>query len=592
MNNLIYQKRQHEYMDERKQLLDKESKCRFCQKQGFLFWDKICGDYELSQQEKRLNEKMDEIRAAERTASYKDNKTYPAAMPFYSIKEKIQSSPLFEVFRQMPKGALLHVHSSAALSSEGFRELLLEWEAQHPAQNNIKESPPQALYVLWNEPLPVHWTKGTLFYQWFLNSYKGKDLAELLASCVPLNQVIADSAFWDGLMFTSRINTESYRWTELNAMFSRTSGLLEDKDFYRKYHRRFFQECIDDKIDYVEMRSGLASLHRDTPNALFQSVLAHPDYDWKNHFYFEEMNAPDGIQDTQFMDILQEELEEVQKSREGKNFNLRLILNARRDLDPSKPKEYAKLMDKLNSAILYHCGTNYKKYHDFVIGFDFVSEEDQGYPTAAYSEFIYGTAAQINYEDPQETDNWKMRFEENQIALNRPRIEQIDFYLHDGESTWSSNSNVIDACIASRYRIGHGFNLINHPAVTDTLTFGCYGSQAYFPILEICPVSNQLLMYYPDLRCHPALALMRQGVQCVICSDDPQMFGNGGLSYDFWMAYMGFGIDLLDIKRLVFNAHFAKSNYQKTTADEVFKRQWDDFVDQALNILRLLIKNV
>lgn len=588
MDNLIYQWQQPGYTEKKKTLLDKASKCRFCQKQGFSFWNETCGSYKLSDQENKLNEKMETIRAAERTASCEGDKKkiYPAAIPFYSIKEDIKRSTLFKVFQNMPKGSLLHVHSSAALSPEGFRDLLEQWGYWHPAQSSIKESHSQALYVLWNEPVPSKWQKGTLFYQWFLNEYTGNDSLELFASCVPLNQVIEDETFWQMLIFTNRVENSPCRWDELNAMFSRTSNLLEDIDFYREYHRRFFLECIDDKIDYVEMRSGLATLHSDTTNKLFRSVLSHPDYNWQKHFYFRELNAPNGVQDTKFMDILQEELKKVQKSEVGKNFNLRLILNARRDLNPKNPKEYTKLLDKLNSAILFHCGTNYQKYNDFVIGFDFVSEEDRGYSTEDYIKLIYHSTLQLFHDNPEAAEIWEKPFTDNNIKLSYPRLQLIDFYLHDGESTWSGNSNVIDACLASRYRIGHGFNLINHPAIANALTFGCDGSQAYFPILEICPISNQLLMYYPDLRCHPALALMRQGVQCIICNDDPQMFGNGGLSYDFWMAYIGFGIDLLDIKRLVFNAHFAKSGYKKTTADEEFKKQWDNFVNQALEILQ------
>lgn len=582
MENLVYRKCQNEYAMEKKLLSEKAAKYRFCQKQGFPLWERICGNYELSENEKRLNECMERFRTAERAASCErdEKKTYPAAMPFYSAKEYIANSPLFKMFRKMPKGALLHVHSSAALSSEGLRALLGDWNIQYPAQRNIRESPEHALYVLWSDPVPEKWQKGTLFYQWFLDRYQEADLDQLFASCVPLGEVLEINAFWEMLAFTDHVEKNPSRWEELNAMFSRTSNLLEDKEFYRLYHKWFFRECIDDKIDYVEMRSGLASFHDDISNADFQPVLAHHSYDWRRHFYFQEMNALNGVQDTRFMDILQDELVKVQQSEEGRNFNLRLILNARRNLDPAKPAECVKLLDKLNSAILFHNGKNYKKYHDFVIGFDFVSEEDRGCSTEAYHELIYGSALQM--PDTESAEAWKSLFLDNQIGGNQPRIQLIDFFLHDGESTWSNNSNVVDACIASRYRIGHGFNLINHPVVAQTVSFGKDGCLSYFPMLELCPISNQLLMYYPDLRCHPALALMRQGIQCVICNDDPQMFGNGGLSYDFWMAYMGFGIDLLDIKRLVFNAYYARSGYTQKNMDAEFTAQWENFVSQAL----------
>lgn len=584
MENMVYQQDLKRYTEKKNLLLDKSNKSRFCQRQFLPLWEGASGSFTLTEQEKQLNETMENLRKKEReNACYGDNKKiYPAAQPFYAVKDHIISSPLYQIFRLMPKGALLHVHSSAALSPEGLIALFENWNIKFPSQRNITQSPMQSLYVLWNDPIPVKWQKGTLFYQWFLTQYTQEDKDVLLKSCVPLGEVLAEPAFRAMLTFTENVESCPYRWESLNAMFSRTANLFEDKEFYREYHKYFFLECLDDNIEYVEMRSGFASFYNTSApaNQIFQSVLAHPDYQWQSHFYFQELNAQNGIQNPDFLDILLTEIASIQKTTEGQNFNLRVILNARRDLNPEDTTQCTKLLDKLNSAILFHAGEQYKKYHDFVIGFDFVSEEDRGYSTSAYHSLIYGAAMQMPL--PKDSQYWIDLFQDNVICPSKPRIQLIDFYLHDGESTWSDNANVVDACIASHYRIGHGFNLIHHPYITESILFNKDSCGTYFPMLELCPISNQLLMYYPDLRCHPALSLMRQGIQCVICNDDPQMFGNGGLSYDFWMAYMEFGIDLLDIKRLVFNAYYAKSNYEKS--DFRILAQWEHFIEQALEI--------
>ena len=72
---------------------------------------------------------------------------------------------------------------------------------------------------------------------------------------------------------------------------------------------------------------------------------------------------------------------------------------------------------------------------------------------------------------------------------------------------------------------------------------------------SVCPISNQMLRYFPDIRNHYALMLMKMGVPCVIANDDPQILGNPGLSYDFWEMFMASDGGLMMLKGLVFTAY-------------------------------------
>ncbi len=470
---------------------------------------------------------------------------YPGADMFCRQKEFIERSVLFEVFREMPKCSLLHIHNAAALSTDGFISLLKDWAKSCDEGTGL--APIYIVVKPGGSKIP-----GTLLYN---PDDQLQPFCESLSAFFKIQG--AEEALKNLISFSygDRAEGISYIWDEFNEIFKRTGALLENSDFYYYYHYRAFMEMIEDRIEYTELRCSFTPFWdlENTPQSF-------------EPWNLEEWNAATGTwicRNIPFLDKLTEAANAARNDWNKTNpdderkFSIGVILSARRDLNvfdtASVKNQGDKLLMKMDAAISMLGNPNYSK---LIKGFDLVSEEDRG-------EMSYPLFSKGAYEAPGSgyTENgnivnaaaWQARSGYGE----KLRIQLLDFYLHDGESLWAQNDNMYDADVICPHRIGHGFNLAKYPALTEIMASRAQANdpEPAEPFLEICPISNQMLRYFTDLRAHSAYELMKSGIQCVLGNDDPMILGNPGLSYDFWEAYVGMELDMNEIKGLVFNAY-------------------------------------
>lgn len=194
-------------------------------------------------------------------------------------------------------------------------------------------------------------------------------------------------------------------------------------------------------------------------------------------------------------------------------------------------------------------------YPNFVAGFDLVGQEDLGRPLAEF------------------------------VPLLKNISDKIDFFFHAGETKWygeSTDLNLIDAILLGTKRIGHGYALLKHPMALEMIKRRDIG-------IEINPISNQVLKLVDDLRNHPACAFIAQGYPIVVSNDDPGLWGSKGLSYDWYVTFVGMtsrNTDLRFLKKLALNSYVynAMNEAEKKRAIGQWEIEWNNFINRTLEM--------
>lgn len=183
-----------------------------------------------------------------------------------------------------------------------------------------------------------------------------------------------------------------------------------------------------------------------------------------------------------------------------------------------------------------------QNFPELFSGYDLVAQEDLGRPlTDLAPELLW--------------------FQSQMESLNL----QMPFFFHAGETLGDGNatdSNLFDALLFKARRIGHGFSLFKHPALMDL-------AKKQNVMVEVCPISNEVLRLNTNILHHPLPAMIAHGVPVAISNDDPAILGQDspGLSYDFYQTIQGF--DNIGLGGLVSDNIFPASHSRANSVQRV-----------------------
>lgn len=407
---------------------------------------------------------------------------FPLARPL------ISNTTLWKIVKRMPKGALLHAHLSAMLPYEKIIEILIQTEgmvisASQPLDTDAAKQNATITFAHNNDTLSSTETKI--------------DTADYTPNTqIPVKTVAAtftggEAGFVDFIKSKTTISPEdSIRhelgvdeiWRKFQACFGPTDTMIQYEPVVRKFYQRLFEDLASDGINWVEIRSGG-----------FSEKLVHDG----NEDVDPDLDA--------WWHVLVEEIDNFKATELGKNF-----LGVRIIWSDARIKNRAAITKSMKIAL-----QRKQNFPELFSGYDLLAQEDLGRPLSDLAPELV----------------W---FRQQTEALNLT----IPYFFHAGETLGDGNStdsNLFDAVLFNTRRIGHGFSLYKHPNLIRQVI-------EQHVMVEVCPISNEVLRLNSDILHHPLPAMIAHGIPTAISNDDPAILGQdvAGLSYDFYEAIQAF----------------------------------------------------
>ncbi|KAK1217396.1 hypothetical protein PQX77_019936 [Marasmius sp. AFHP31] len=494
----------------------------------------------LSAVEIEADQIIRKIRAAEANSIW--NLDYPSVphpfpgMEFLTGREIIVKTKLFKILTKMPKGGLLHAHLDGTVNVSVLLRLALKHRAIHVrtpeslTTQNIKTVLPQFCALPEKE-----YSKNALgltetTYQpnsWVPIQVAREQFHPELGGPEGFDRWVTKALTIDPSEAYGTHNTSTKIWLKFGSTFLVGGGLVRYAPIIEEYIKEFFLTSIEDGISYVEPRI----------NFMYKNIIAA-----------DGTPVPQRELVAIFDRVIGEVKEEMkQRGREGEFVGARIIYSTVRFCTNEELEWY------LNDCIALK-----KEFPHLIAGFDLVGHEDALHPLIYYAESL-------------------LRFPQMQKEAG----VDIPFIFHAGETLGDgtvADMNLYDAILMGTKRIGHGFSLVKHPKLMEI----CKERDI---AVEVCPISNEILRLTSSMCTHPLPVLLNNGIHVALCSDDPSVFGNMGLTFDYFQV-----LAASELTGLIQLSEMAKDSIKYSTLEtsakeealDLWQRQWQKFVEYVV----------
>ncbi|KAI0340075.1 Metallo-dependent hydrolase [Trametopsis cervina] len=453
-----------------------------------------------------------------------DTHLFPG-MAFLTAREIITQTDLFKIMNKLPKGALLHAHLDATVNAEVLLRLALRHPALHVRTTGLLTTTtissllpefhafPQSEWSSLTSLTASSYASGT----WIPLQTARENFDKTLGGPQGFDKWVISAITISPAEAYKTHNTTAKIWEKFTSTFRTAGPLIHYLPVWRDYVREFFLSSIEDGISYLEVRI----------NFLFRFIYGEDG----------EENVSHSTMLSEYDRILEEIKRDMRdQGREDEFIGSKIIYSTIRFIPPEELEWY-----------LEDCIALKQQFPHLIAGFDLVGHEDSLHPL-------------IDYIEPLT----KFIHRQKELGIEIPFIFHAGETLGDGTP---ADVNLYDAILLGTKRIGHGFSLIKHPHLMEI----CKEKSI---AVEVCPISNEILRLTSSMPMHPLPALINHGVPVTLCSDDPAVFGNMGLSFDFFQVLVS-----SEISGLITMKELARNSFKYSSLDEPDKRQataaWD-----------------
>ncbi|KAI0819073.1 Metallo-dependent hydrolase [Irpex lacteus] len=453
-----------------------------------------------------------------------DTHLFPG-MAFLTARDIITQTQIFKIMSKLPKGALLHAHLDATVNVEVLLRLALRHPALHVRSpvalttETISSTKPEFKALQQPEWSSVSSLTGSSYAlgEWVPLQVARQNFAKELGGPEGFDKWIVSAVTISPAEAYRTHNTTAKIWEKFQGTFRTTAPLIHYLPVWRDYVREFFLSSIADGISYLEVRI----------NFLYRLIFSEA----------AQENVSHSTLLAEYDRILNEVKQQLKdEGREDEFVGSKIIYTTIRFIPPEELEWY-----------LDDCIALKQEFPHLIAGFDLVGHEDSLRPLTDYLVPL-------------------TKFVQKQKDLG---IE-IPFIFHAGETLGDGTNadvNLYDAILLGTKRIGHGFSLIKHPKLMEI----CKEKDI---AVEVCPISNEILRLTSSMPMHPLPALINHGVPVSLCSDDPAVFGNMGLSFDFFQVLVA-----SEVSGLITMKELARQSFKYSSLDEQEKtialRKWD-----------------